>query len=67
MAQHQFDVLLTMDKGMPDQQSLSRFSIAVVIIRARSNRLADLLPAVPELHRILPQARKGEAVEVRLF
>ena len=32
-AQGQFDVLLTMDKGMPDQQKPSRFRVAVVILR----------------------------------
>jgi len=63
-AQARFDVLLPMDKGMPDQQKLSRFAIAVVILRARSNRLADLLPLLPEIHRVLPQARKGQAVEI---
>lgn len=63
-AQGQFDVLLTMDKGMPDQQKPSRFRVAVVILRARSNRLADLLPLVPKIHRVLPQVRKGQAVEI---
>ncbi len=47
-AQAQFDVLLTMDKGLPDQQKLSRFAIAAVILRARSNRLAGLLPLLPK-------------------
>jgi predicted nuclease of predicted toxin-antitoxin system len=63
-AQDRFDVLLTMDKGMPDQQKLSGFGIAVVVLRARSNRLAGLLPLLPEIHRVLPLARKGHAVEI---
>jgi len=63
-AQGQFDVLLTMVRGMPDQQKLRRFGIAVVILRARSNRLADLLPLVPEVRRVLPRVRGGQAVEI---
>ena len=44
VAQREFDVLITMDKSIPSQQSLAQFSIALLIIRARSNRLPDLLP-----------------------
>jgi predicted nuclease of predicted toxin-antitoxin system len=62
LAQHQFDVLVTMDKNMPSQQLLSRFAIALVIVRARSNRLSDLLPLVPEITRMIPLAKKGHAV-----
>lgn len=64
LAQQQFDVVLTMDKGMPDQQFLKRFFIAVIILRARSKRLADVLPLVPALQMVVPRARKGEAVAV---
>ena len=54
-----FDVLLTLDKNLPYQQSLESGRIAVLIIRARSNRIQDLLPVIPEclsaLERIQPQ------------
>jgi predicted nuclease of predicted toxin-antitoxin system len=42
-----FDVLLTLDKSLPYQQSLQSGRIAVLIVRARSNRIQDLLPIVP--------------------
>ncbi len=64
LAQHQFDVLVTMDKNIPSQQSLRRFAIALVIVRARSNRLPDLLPLVPQITRMIPLAKKGQAVLV---
>ena len=64
LAQEHFDVLLTMDKGMPDHQYLSRFRIAVVIIRASSNRIQDLLPVVPDILRLLPVVKKGQATEI---
>ena len=43
-----FDVLLTLDKNLPYQQNLDSVRIAVLIIHAYSNRLADLLPLLPE-------------------
>ena len=43
-----FDVLLTLDKNLPYQQNLDSARIAVLIIHAYSNRLADLLPLLPE-------------------
>ena len=55
-----FDVLLTLDKNLPYQQNLATGQIAVLIIRARSNRIQDLLPLIPEclaaLESIQPRA-----------
>ena len=46
------------------QQQIDKLALAVVILRARSNRLADLRPLVPALLRALSQARAGEVVWV---
>jgi hypothetical protein len=35
-----------MDRGIEHQQNLARFDIAVILLRARSNRLEDLEPLV---------------------
>ena len=43
------DVFLTRDTSIPFQQNLKRFPLAFVILRARSNSLADLLPLVSDL------------------
>jgi hypothetical protein len=43
-----FDVLLTLDKNLPYQQDLNSVRIAVLIVRAHSNRIQDLLPLLPE-------------------
>ena len=48
LADPQFDVLLTLDKNLPYQQNLDTRRIAVMIVCARSNRIQDLLPVVPE-------------------
>src|SRR5579863_5619949 len=48
LADPRFDVLLTLDKNLPYQQNLDTKRIALLIVRARSNRIQDLLPIVPE-------------------
>lgn len=63
-AQHEFDVLVTTDRSLPFQQDLSRFAIAVVVLRAASNRVADLRRIIPELLAALPVAKRGEATAV---
>ena len=55
-----FEIFVTMDKGLEYEQNLAGRSIAILILRARSNRLADLLPLVPDLLRTVKLARKGE-------
>lgn len=63
-AQHEFDVLITMDRSIPSQQHLARYSIGLIIIRAHSNRLADLLPLVPQIVNALPEALPGKAIVI---
>jgi hypothetical protein len=62
LAAREFDVFVTVDRNLSFQQNLPAFAIAVVVLRATSNRLADLKPLVPELLKRIPAARKG-AVE----
>lgn len=65
LAQEEFDVLLTADRGIPDQQELSRFDLAVVVLRAKSNRYRDLAALMDEAGAALLRARAGEAALVR--
>ncbi len=59
-ANAQFDVLITMDKGIYHQQNLAGLSLIIVALRAKSNRLADTRPLVANLLRILETAQPGE-------
>jgi hypothetical protein len=63
-AQQRFDALVTVDQSLPFQQDLSRFSIAVLVLRARSNRLTDLRGLIPQLLQALPVAKRGEVTWV---
>ena len=42
LAEGRFDVLVTLDKGLEFQQNLTGRKIAIVLIRSKSNRMADL-------------------------
>ncbi len=54
-----FEVLVTMDSNMMHQQNIEKYKIAVVALRARSNRLADTRPLMPALVALLPQMKAG--------
>ena len=58
-AQHEFDALITTDRNLPFQQDLARFVIAVIVLRAQSNRVTDLRALIPELLAALPVAKRG--------
>jgi len=46
LAEVEFDVFITVDRNLSFQQNLPNFNIAVLVLRAKSNSLADLVPAV---------------------
>jgi len=54
LASGRFDVFLTVDRNLSYQQDLTAFDIAVVVLVAPSNRLADLRPLMPKVLEILP-------------
>ena len=58
-------MLVTVDKSMPFQQRLGTRPFAVIVLRARTNRLADLLPLVPALLKALDGIKPGEAREIK--
>jgi predicted nuclease of predicted toxin-antitoxin system len=59
-----FDVLITMDNNMPYQQDISRHPLAVIALRAKSNRLADTELLMPLVIQILPNLKKGTWIVV---
>ena len=63
-ASQRFDVLLTMDNSLPKQQNLAKHQIAVIGLRAPSNRLADTRPLMPKVLAALPKVRPGKIIVV---
>jgi predicted nuclease of predicted toxin-antitoxin system len=54
-----FDLLVTMDSNMVHDQNIGQYAIAVVALRAQSNRLANTRPLMPALLAVLPQVKPG--------
>lgn len=63
-AQEKFDVLVTMDGSMASQQNLSKVKIAIVALRAPSNRLEDTSSLMPKVLALLPMLKPGKVAKV---
>ena len=53
LAAAKFDVFLTTDQNLEFQQNLSALPIAVLVVVAKSNRMKDIEPLVPEILKAL--------------
>jgi hypothetical protein len=60
----QYDVFVTIDQGVPHQQNLVEQSVAVIVLRAPTNQLEDLLPLVNQIEKALRTIRAGQVVSV---
>ena len=60
-----FEVLVTVDRNLESQQNIGASGLALVVLRARSTRVADLLPTVAPLLRVLPGIEAGTTTHVR--
>jgi hypothetical protein len=63
-AQQKFDCLLTVDRSLVFQQSLPQYTIAVLVLRARTNRIDDLAPLIPRVLEVLPTMEPGRFLVV---
>ena len=55
-----FDVFITLDRGLEFEQNLSGRGIAVLILAARSNRLADVRSCIPACLDHLRNIKPGQ-------
>jgi Domain of unknown function (DUF5615) len=60
LAAADFDVFVTVDRNLSFQQPVVQFDIAVVILRAASNRIGDLKSLVPQMLEALPETMPGQ-------
>ena len=59
LAQNEFDVLITVDRKISEQQDLPNVTIAVVLVRAATNRLEHLRPLAGKILEKLADAPAG--------
>ena len=66
LASERFDVFVTVDRNLAFQRNLTSLPIAVVVLHAKTNRLADLKPLVPKLLAAIETARPAVIQNVRV-
>lgn len=59
-----YDVLLTVDQGIPHQTNTAGRKLSVVLIRSRTNQIEDLLPLVDEILQALETIEPCQTVMV---
>ncbi len=64
LAESQWDVLLTSDRNIRYQQNMTGRRVSILILRAKSNRMKDLLPLMPACAEALLGIEPGRVVEV---
>jgi hypothetical protein len=60
----EFDVFVTVDRNLSYQQNLTAVPISVIVLRAATNRLAELRLLVPEVLAAIGSAKPGSATIV---
>jgi hypothetical protein len=59
LASREFDVFVTVDRNLSFQQNLATLTIAVIVLQAPTNRLADLQLLVPRILAAIASATPG--------
>lgn len=59
-----FEVFVTPDRKLEYQQHMPRVGVAVIVLRAHTNRLEDIALLVPALLDVLPGVRAGTVTHV---
>jgi hypothetical protein len=59
--EHQFDVLLTIDKNLQFQQNLDKYPVTVVVLNSFTSKVEELITFLPSLRIQLGQLEKHRA------
>jgi len=64
MVADNFELFLSVDQNLQHQQNLGAANVAVVVLVAPTNRLADLAPLMPSVRTVLGTIQPGQLVEI---
>jgi predicted nuclease of predicted toxin-antitoxin system len=60
----EFEVFITIDSNLEDQQQLATQPVAFVVLSAVNNKLETLLPLMPDVRAILETIQPGQVVKI---
>jgi predicted nuclease of predicted toxin-antitoxin system len=55
-----YDVLVTVDQGIPHQQRSADRKLSILLVRSRTNQMEDLLPLVDAILQVLETIQPGQ-------
>jgi len=58
------DVFVTIDKNLISQQAIGALSFGIVVLKVKSNRLADIMPWVADILEAISSVEHGQARSV---
>jgi predicted nuclease of predicted toxin-antitoxin system len=61
-----YDVLLTVDQGIPHQQPPAGRKLSIILIHSRTNQIEDLLPLADAIIQALETIGPGQTIAVPL-
>ena len=64
MVSDSVDVMITVDRRIRFQQNLHQHPVSLIVLRAASNRLEDLLPLAPQILSALSTLRPASLIEL---
>ncbi|MEP6597243.1 MAG: DUF5615 family PIN-like protein [Ginsengibacter sp.] len=59
--EHQFDILLTIDKNLQFQQNLENYAITIVVLNGVTSKVEELLAFMPGFHAQIEYFEKHKA------
>jgi predicted nuclease of predicted toxin-antitoxin system len=59
-----YNVLLTVDQGIPHQRSPTGSRLSIILLRSQTNQIEDLLPLVTAILQTLQTIGPGETVAI---
>jgi len=64
LAEADFDIFVTADQNLSYQQPLTTFQLGIVVLKARTTKMDDLLPLVPAIREVLDSVMSGQVCYV---
>ena len=64
LAREEFDVMITLDQTIPDEQNITEADVGIVILSAGTNKFEELRPLIPELIDRLDIVGRGEVIRI---
>lgn len=64
LAENVFDVLITVDKGIQNQNVMESKNIALITLIVRWNKLPHLLPLIPQVLQTIADIQPGQIINI---